>query len=120
MTISDWRTSFNANSSDLLDLLEFTRRRKRNLLTELLESGVTYIALAAFQWPSSFDNLQIREAQDEPDPRPFGVYASDKPFAYVATEDHADVASIIDSGFALKVELDLTATKQRLRVTLEP
>ncbi|SDH21627.1 Helicase conserved C-terminal domain-containing protein [Leifsonia sp. 98AMF] len=120
MTISDWRTYFDANSSDLIDLLEFTRRRKRNLLTELLESGVTYIALAAFEWPSSFSNLQIREAKDEPDPRPFGVYAAGKLFAYVATEDHADVASIIDSGFALTVELDLSATKQRLRVSLEP
>jgi len=39
MHIEGWRHAFDASPTEILDLLEYTRARHRNLLREILETG---------------------------------------------------------------------------------
>ena len=48
-------------------------------------------------------HLNVRA--DEPEPAPLCVYAHEERIADVASQDHADVQSIIDTGLELTVKL---------------
>lgn len=118
--IPGWRESYQLSPSEALDLLEFTRVRSRSLLRTLLETGSTSVNLVDLGWPlpNSRDRLKLEAAHDEPAPAPLCVYAQDNLIGRVASQDHADVQAIIDTGLELVVELGTDADRIVLRLSL--
>jgi hypothetical protein len=45
MGTAEWRAEYGASASEVLDLLDFTRPRRRSLLRTLLETGNVGVAL---------------------------------------------------------------------------
>jgi hypothetical protein len=118
--IPGWRESYTVSASEALDLLEFTRVRSRSLLKSLLETGSTTVDLVdvSSELPGHDQPLTLERARDEPDPAPLCVYATDDVVAYVASQDHADVQSIIDTGLELTLQLLTATTPLALGVSL--
>jgi hypothetical protein len=109
MSIADWRERLNATSSELLDLVEFTRTRRRSLLRTLLEDGSVAVSVSLL----SFDVFEPREAfefrpiDEETVPAPLGIHLDDELVAIVASSDHADVQAILDTGLTLDLQFEL-------------
>ena len=105
--IPSWRERYVVSASEALDLLEFTRVRSRSLLKALLETGSALVDLVDVTWtlPGPDHLLTLERARDEPEPAPLCVYAHEERIADVASQDHADVQSIIDTGLELTVKL---------------
>ncbi|WP_267293244.1 DEAD/DEAH box helicase [Mycobacterium hackensackense] len=120
--ISSWRDTYGVSASEALDLLEFTRVRSRSLLKALLESGATTVDLvdvtSALPVQGHHDPLTLERARDEPEPAPLCVYAANDLIARVASQDHADVQSIIDTGLELALQLVTEMSQVTLRVSL--
>lgn len=68
MTISEWRTRFAATPADLLDLLEFARVRRGNLLRSLLESGIGTIGTERLVEREGAIDVIVRPSPGEPAP----------------------------------------------------
>ena len=121
MTIAEWRDRFNSTSSELLDLVEFTRIRRRSLLRTLLETGTVSIAISLQSFGVFDPNpvLRLRPVDTESVPATLGIYASNELLALVESGDHADTQSILDTG--LNIELAIEHTQSlALRITLPP
>jgi hypothetical protein len=103
-----------------LDLLEFTRVRSRSLLKTLLETGSTSVDLVDLTWalPTTDELLTLEPARGDPPPAPLSVYSQDEKVAGIASQDHADVQPIIDTGLEFSVELMTTFTPVALRLSL--
>ena len=120
MSIGEWRNRFGASSSELLDLVEFTRTRRRSLLRALLENGradasITLFSFVAYEPGHHF---VIRRVDDETDPAPMGVYLADELVATVAASDHADVQAILDTG--LDIDVTFATDAALMTITLTP
>jgi hypothetical protein len=105
--IGDWRDQFAATSSEVLDLVDFTRVRRRSLLRSLLEEG---IARASLSWlevnPDTSGLISLRSLDGETPPAPLAIYVDDRAVALVASGDHSDVQSILDTGFGLELNIE--------------
>lgn len=119
MGVGEWRDRFSATSSELLDLVEFTRVRRRSLLRTLLETGTTLAAVSVKSWTAydSDQTFELRPADAETVPAPLGVYAAQELVAIVASSDHADVQSILDTGFDIELSFDMSALNT-VKITL--
>jgi hypothetical protein len=120
MGIFSWRQVLSVSASEALDLLEFTRVRSRSLLKALLETGVTTVDLVSVAWtlPDPGSPLALEPTRDESAPAPLAVYANDDVIAQVASQDHADVQAIIDTGLELTLELLDAASPWVLQIGL--
>jgi hypothetical protein len=118
MSIAEWRERYAASASEILDLLDFTRRRRRSLLKQLLESGAVTLELRDATLPASLRRLSVRPLHTAPEPAPLAVYTGDEPIATIASEDHADVATILDTGLAVGFAVDREAEPAELTITL--
>ncbi|WP_216916701.1 DEAD/DEAH box helicase [Nocardia noduli] len=108
MTISEWRQNYGASSSEILDILEFTRIRRRSLLKVLLETGQVAIELPNVV-KDALNNgarLSISPALDEPEPRPLAVFSGIEQVADISSQDHTDVQAILDTGLSFDIKLD--------------
>lgn len=118
MSIEGWRATFGATPSELLDLIDFTRTRRRSLVRSLLEDravsvSVEVLALSAFEE----GELTLRPIDNEPTPAGLGVYLDQILVATVSTGDHADTQSILDTGFGIDLVMD-TEHRSYLRILL--
>lgn len=118
--ISEWRESFHATPSEILDLLEFTRVRGRSLLNTLLETG-----MISFDLPdvdglllSPDRQFSLRPMRAESAPKPLGIYADDDLIAVITSQDHADVQAILDTGLDLDLSIDQSVEPSRLLMAL--
>ncbi|WP_244163962.1 DEAD/DEAH box helicase [Rhodococcus koreensis] len=120
MDIADWRERYEATSSEILDLLEFTRVRSRSLLKTLLESGNVRLDLpgADRRMVNFGQRLSLVPAHDEPDPKPLAIYADEELIAIVASQDHADVQAILDTGLDLVLAIDEMVEPPSLLISL--
>jgi len=120
MSIGEWRNRFGASSSELLDLVEFTRTRRRSLLRALIENGRAdaTISLLSFVAYEPGHHFVIRRVDDETDPAPMGVYLADELVATVAASDHADVQAILDTG--LDIDVTFATDAALMTITLTP
>lgn len=108
MTISEWRDRYRATSSEVLDLLDFTRLRNRSLLKTLLETGRVSVNIATTGQVRSDYPLSLVSVPDEPTPAPLAIYAADQLVALIAAEDHADVQAILDTGLGIDLSVEAT------------
>src|SRR6185437_1323481 len=104
--VHEWRTRYNASASEVLDLLDFTRVRNRSLLKTLLETGTVTVELPviALDLPTWEGPLILTPLRGEPEPAPLAIYASDQHIVTVASQDHADLSAILDTGLAVIVD----------------
>lgn len=120
MGIAEWRERYNASPSEILDLLDFTRLRSRSLLKTLLETGAVTVNLPVVTGglPGPGQRLSLEPARDEPAPEPLALYADEALFAIIASQDHADVQAILDTGLDFVLDIDDWAEPPVLRITL--
>lgn len=120
MSISAWRNAFGATSTEVLDLLEFTRPRSRSLLKELLETGEVVVSLPVD--PSSAPHrdppLRLVPVSGEPSPEPLAVYADGQFVSVIASQDQADVEAILDTGLDVELSLESGHDVLSLRLAL--
>jgi hypothetical protein len=111
MGIAEWRERYAASSSEVLDLLDYTRLRSRSLLKTLLETGAVAVDLpiVAARLPQPGQRLSLEAARGEPAPEPLAVYADDELVGIIPSQDHADVLAILDTGLdtGLDIALDI-------------
>jgi hypothetical protein len=113
MTISDWRARFAAAPTDLLDLLEFTRVRRGNLLRTLLETSTGSIEAEPVTELRGAADVVITPAPGEPAPAQLLVLdrATNRPLARIPAAAHSDVQAVLDTGIAVETTLvDATLT----------
>ncbi|MFJ6262768.1 DEAD/DEAH box helicase [Rhodococcus erythropolis] len=120
MSIADWRERYDATSSEILDLLEFTRVRSRSFLKTLLESGSVAIELPKAERNKLIQGRAVTLAPGcaESAPKPLIVYQDDNRIATIASQDHADVQAIIDTGLDLILAIDNEVEPLTLQITL--
>lgn len=121
MTINEWRDRYRATSSEVLDLLDFTRLRNRSLLKTLLETGRVSVNIATTGQVRSDYPLSLVSVPGEPTPAPLALYAADQLVALIAAEDHADVQAILDTGLGTDLSVEATDDQSGiLHVALPP
>jgi hypothetical protein len=120
MGVPEWRARYNASASEVLDLLDFTRLRRRSLLKTLLETGSVAVALPVmnFGLPSWNGPLTLEPMRGEPQPAPLAVYAGDQHIVTVASQDHADLSAILDTGLDIIVGINEQGDPPTLSITL--
>jgi hypothetical protein len=120
MSIPGWRDRFDASSSELLDLLEYTRSRRTGILRLLLETGTSTIAVVplpdAPASPSPAGSPTEDQARfvfitsdpDAPPPSALMVRASDQTgelLALIPPSSHSDVETLLTSGVTFDASL---------------
>lgn len=120
MGIAQWRDQYEASASEILDLLDFTRLRRRSLLKALLESGSVDLDLpgATITGATRRGQLTLEALRGEPTPAQLALYAGSTRLATIASQDQADVSSIIDTGLAVDLELDTDSDPAVLTISL--
>ncbi|PBC36089.1 helicase II [Rhodococcus sp. ACPA4] len=120
MDIADWTEHYDATSSEILDLLDFTRVRSRSLLKTLLESGNVAVELRDVDRSmlSFLNDVSLVPARDEPDPKPLAVYTDEGLVAIIASQDHSDVQAILDTGLDLVFAIDDGVGAETLLISL--
>jgi hypothetical protein len=120
LSIGDWRSNLGATASEVLDLLNFTRRPRRSLLRTLLEAGAVEVTLepTALRRTSAGHGLSLEPARGEPSPAALVVYAGSEAVSATLPEDHADLQAILDTGLDLQMSLT-GGPDPRLEVRLE-
>ena len=116
MTISDWREKFGATPADVLDLIEYARRRDLGLLRTLLSEGavaveVTPIDGSVLAGDSGASPLVVQVRPVLGGSPELGVFDWDRGalVASIPTSAHSDVQTVLDTGFVLRATLDEVA-----------
>jgi hypothetical protein len=120
MDLAEWRNRYQASASEILDLLEYSRRRSRSPVKTLLENGVVEIELpepigdvSEYGEPFSLEPMR-----DGPSPAPLVVYSGAEIVASTSIQDHADLRAVLDTGLTLDVEVDVSDFAPVLRLSL--
>ncbi len=113
-----WRDEYAATPSEILDLLEFARLRRRSLLRALLENGTVNVDLPEISRGGRFRRLTLEPQRNTPEPAPLAVYDGDELIATVASQDHADLDEILDTGIGITLAIDTDAEPPTLTITL--
>ena len=82
--VAAWREEYNATPSEILDLLEFARLRRRSLLRALLENGTVSIEVSEVKRDGPFHRLTLEPVRDTPEPASLAIYDGDDIVATVA------------------------------------
>jgi hypothetical protein len=124
MQLQDWRARFEASSSELLDLLQFTRSRRSGLLRPLLETGRVTVPVTlthvgdndAPAEPPEGRSVTLVSDPDEPPPAVMAVrdLTDGTLLATVRLHAHADVIDLVDAG----IVFESTLTGEELEVKL--
>lgn len=111
LSLNEWRDQLNASPSEILDLLDVTRRRRGSFLRPLLETGAVSVPVQPIDDATLEDTgpIDVQPVADDPPPARLGVYAAGRLVATVPSAVHADVAAVIDTGLELNMTLDLRA-----------
>ncbi|GKV71167.1 hypothetical protein NCCP2145_05480 [Pseudarthrobacter sp. NCCP-2145] len=117
MTVSDWRDQFEVTSSEIIDLLEFTRLKRRSLLRKLLETGAVELEVvrsgAAENQPEM--DLKVRSTH-EGGSSALAAFSGEKLVATFAAQDQSDLAAIVETGMNVLVRM---SSESRIQITLD-
>ncbi|WP_406080141.1 DEAD/DEAH box helicase [Micromonospora sp. NBC_00858] len=114
--VGEWRSAYAATAPELLDLLDFTRLRRRSLLKALLESGQVHVDLTGPVAPTG-GLLTLEPKRDEPSPAPLCVYTDEKVVATTAPHDHADLDAILNTGLEIVLTIEESDGATQLTIT---
>lgn len=106
MTIEDWRASFHASSTEILDLLGFVRAPGASAVATVLEGNAHQLILD-LQGPGVAQTAPatLQVDADAPDPAPIRVLADDEPVGMVRPADHAELSLLMNLGVPLLLEV---------------
>ena len=65
-----------------------------------------------------YSDAELAEIEGETHPAPFGLYQGVQLLGTISARDHSDIQSILDTGFALRVELEHPDGRDQLQITL--
>ncbi|WP_232327492.1 DEAD/DEAH box helicase [Herbidospora yilanensis] len=118
--ITEWRTRYSATASEVLDLLEFTRLRRRSLLRTLLETGNVDVAMptAYRDLPFWDGELEFKPKLGEEYPAPLALYGGDEFIVTVAAADQVDLSAIIETGLEITIEMIPWSDPPTVRISL--
>lgn len=117
MTVGDWRDRFDATSSEIIDLLEFTRIKRRSLLRRLLETGVVELEAARIDLADTQREVDLKlNSVGEGGSRALAVFSGEKMIATFAAKDQSDLAAIMETGMNLVVR---TGSDTRIQIMLD-
>lgn len=117
MSIVQWRDRFRATAADVLDLLEYARVRRGNLLQSLLEAGEVEAELDDDSGIDESIEVVVVPEAGLPPPQ-LVVRRPDEPTAVsrIPTRLHSEVQAILDTG----LDVRSTLTRAQLRLALAP
>jgi hypothetical protein len=115
MHIEGWRDAFAASPTEILDLLEYTRARRRSLLREVLETGIATIEvrLKPNVEPDEYNESTVTLVVDGPPPNVHQVVHDGHAVAVVSAADHFAIDDLLASG----LEMSIILTADVLRFT---
>ena len=115
MSIVQWRSRFRATAADVLDLLEYARIQRGNLLQSLLETGEVEAELDDDSGIDESIEVVVVPEVGLPPPQ-LVVRRPDETTAVsrIPTRLHSEVQAILDTGLDLRP----TLTRARLRLAL--
>ena len=122
MSLGAWRERFDATASDLLDLLEYGRKRDVRVLRTLLGEGVVTVGVEvagmtgegvvpAAEAPATVGvSVLVRALAMAPAPAPLVLFpagiAGAEPIGAIPTSIHAEVQALLDTGLDISASLD--------------
>jgi hypothetical protein len=119
MSVTEWRDRYSATASELLDLLEFARVRRRSLLRALLENGTVNVELpATIAAGTTQGQLTLEPVRDAPPPAPLAVYAAHDQVVTVESQDQADLTEILNTGVATRLTISPESEPPTLTIAL--
>jgi superfamily II DNA/RNA helicase len=116
--VAGWRDRYGATASEILDMLEFARLRRRSLLRALLENGTVDVDLPELSRDGTFRRLTVEFRRDLPAPAPLAVYDGEELIATIASQDHSDVNEILDTGVGTSLAINAEADPPTLTIML--
>ena len=116
--VAAWRDEYDATPSEILDLLEFARLRRRSLLRALLENGTVSIEVSEIKRDGQPHRLTLEPERNIPEPAPLVVYDGNDIVATVAPQDHSDLYEILDTGIETTLAISAEAGGPTLTITL--
>ncbi|MDT0141966.1 DEAD/DEAH box helicase [Microbacterium sp. PRC9] len=122
LSVEDWRREFAATASEVADLLDFTRQRRRSLLKVLLDSGAVSLPLLLVSDPHGRGELRIEASATGETPGSLAVFEGARRIGTVGSQDQSDVQAILNTGFAIEVSIDMNDQQPELtlRLALDP
>ncbi len=118
MGVAGWRDRYSATASEILDLLEFARLRRRSLVRALLEAGTVDVDLPTLSRADRFRQLTLEAERDAPEPAPLALYDGNELIATIASQDHADVNEILETGVGTRLAVNPGADPPTLTIAL--
>jgi hypothetical protein len=107
MSIADWRASFEATPSELLDLIEYTRTRRGSALPDLLERGATTLPVERAANSEGDSIVFARAMPCEPAPARIGFFSDEGELVAIAPpRTHAEVGVVLDTGLDIRARID--------------
>lgn len=116
--VAGWRDEYDATASEILELLEFARLRRRSLLRALLENGRVEIDLPGLARGGPFQELSVEPLRGAPEPAPLTLYDDAEVIATIASQDHADLDEILDTGIGTTLDVNPDVDPPTLLITL--
>ena len=122
MSVEDWRSEFSATASEVADLLDFTRQRRRSLLKLLLDTGTASLPVVMLGDLLGRGELRIRTSAARHSPGSLGIFEGDRRVAVVGSQDYSDVQAILNTGFTIELSIDTRGTESKVHIhlALEP
>lgn len=115
-SVAEWRARLGATASELVDLLDFTRVRRRSLLKDLLEQGRVAVELPGVVVQTSRP-LQLEAKREEETPAPLCLYSDSEEVAMVSPRDQADLEAILATGLDIDLSIEMIDSTARLVIT---
>lgn len=122
LSVEDWRREFSATASEVADLLDFTRQRKRSLLKVLLDSGTVSLPVFLSSDPLGHGELRIASIATGDTPGSLAVFEEARRIGTVRSQDQSDVQAILNTGFTVELSMDVNDQQPELtlRLVLDP
>lgn len=122
LSVEDWRREFSASASEVADLLDFTRQRRRSLLKVLLDSGSVSFPVLLVDEPHGQEELHIDASGTRDSPGSLAVLQGTRRIGTVRSQDQSDVETILNTGFSIELSIDVNDQQSELtmRLVLDP
>lgn len=122
LSVEDWRREFSASASEVADLLDFTRQRKRSLLKALLDSGSVSFPVLLLDDLLGQGELRIDASGTRESPGSLAVLEGGRRIGTVRSQDQSDVQTILNTGFSTELSIDVNGQQPELtlRLVLDP
>ncbi|WP_448005995.1 DEAD/DEAH box helicase [Agromyces bauzanensis] len=118
LSVEDWVREFSATASEVADLLDFTRQRRRSLLKVLLDTGTASMPVVLVGELVGTGDLSIHTDSTQGPLASLGVFEDDRQIARIASKDWSDTQAILNTGFPLELSIVTLDSEPELQIRL--